>query len=510
MEIKPDGKKIKMAILVGTPDYINLKSLPACAHDIKKMKSLLDATEKYDLVEAITDTNSDKVKDKIREIFNKYRGTDIDELFFYFTGHGTYERDDVLLCCGNFDEKTPATTSLTNSELDDLIRGISPELTVKILDACRSGAQYIKDSENVFDKALHDAKSKLKKFYCMSSSQLDQSSYASADLSYFTQKFIEGATRKDSGTIYYRDIVSFIADSFAETEDQTPSFVHQGDGLEEFSKVNQKIVALRQNTAIKETTTEESTTELDKIITSNDTLYVTEEIVSKSLIESVELLKKAQLTDPTVNRYYNKEVEVNSSIEKLDDIKELAAWAANDSLDKRFLIKIENQGYWSEEISARYIPALSTISSLANLSTEQANQPRRVRRFRPVSISNLHKFPIETVSICFRPKNHPSLKTLLMRIAIIHSRTEVMVLAHMGILTSIGWNLEKLDSKNSKWTYKIFFWKDLVSDPALLWKIPFESGENAVKAYLVALTESEQKKIPEGDAATKADMTKKD
>jgi hypothetical protein len=79
----------------------------------------------------------------LRSFFSKYQtGGNIDETLIYFSGHGVYQ-NDALLCCTDFDINRPATTSISNSELDDLLRSVKPNVAVKVIDACQSGSPYI-------------------------------------------------------------------------------------------------------------------------------------------------------------------------------------------------------------------------------------------------------------------------------------------------------------------------------------------------------------------------------
>src|SRR5436190_23351648 len=100
------------------------------------MRDLLAATEQYADIEVILeDTSAGKVKDRIRSFISQRQGKPINEVFFYFSGHGFYD-SDLMLCCSDFDSKKPASTCVSNTEIDDLLRGLAPELAVKVLDAC--------------------------------------------------------------------------------------------------------------------------------------------------------------------------------------------------------------------------------------------------------------------------------------------------------------------------------------------------------------------------------------
>jgi len=189
---------MNIAILIGISKYKSEAPLPACSHDVENMRRLLAATKKYDDIQLVhVNTNASQVKDALRQFFAKYQATaGIEEALIYFSGHGTYQ-NDAMLCCSDFDSNRPATTSISNGELDDLLRSAKPNVAVKIIDACQSGSPYIKDASAGFEKAL--SKSSLNSFICMASSRQDQQSYASAGESIFTAKWIDAALSKING-----------------------------------------------------------------------------------------------------------------------------------------------------------------------------------------------------------------------------------------------------------------------------------------------------------------------
>lgn len=234
---------MNIAILIGISKYKNQADLPACSYDVKNLRNVLVATKKYDDVEIVVEnTNSSHVKDALRDFFAKYQSAaPIREALVYFSGHGTYQ-SDALLCCSDYDASRPATTSISNTELDDLLRSVNPDVAVKIIDACQSGAPYIKDANAGFEKSLKS--SQLNSFICMASSKQNQSSFASTTESFFTSKWIDAALVKHEGKVLYRDIQAALADAFVSTPEQTPFFVNQGTGLEFFAEVTDEMRAL--------------------------------------------------------------------------------------------------------------------------------------------------------------------------------------------------------------------------------------------------------------------------
>ena len=290
---------MNLALLIGIDKYDRLPPLPACANDLTIMHDTLKATNKYQEIQLIGSACAADTKEKLREFFSKYSSTStIDEIFIYFSGHGGYQ-DDALYCCSDFDEKRAATTSISNTELDDLLRSANPKVAVKVIDACQSGAPYIKDTGNSFVKSIKA--SKLASFICMASSQHDQNSYASSSSSFFTDAWTNAAL--SSGTILYRDIQAALADAFASVPDQTPFFVNQGSGLEVFSIVNEEMSSLfaARNSASSTLATGKSIDEILKLeVAKSDSRFIEYEEAVAAIESSISLLKDKKLSDTLV------------------------------------------------------------------------------------------------------------------------------------------------------------------------------------------------------------------
>lgn len=215
-----------IAILVGNSTYQRQSTLDCCHNDLAAMAGLLEATGRYANVATIEDTRADDLKTKIREALAKHEAHS--EIFFYFTGHGMASDTDFYLCATDFDENRPNETGLSNSELYELLRTASPELVVKITDACNSGTLLIKASGEL----LQPRKTGLKHIIQISSCLESQSSLAGTPLSAFTERFCLASLRKTSGPVYYSDIINTLRDDYLNNGLQTPHFVSQGTGRE--------------------------------------------------------------------------------------------------------------------------------------------------------------------------------------------------------------------------------------------------------------------------------------
>jgi hypothetical protein len=110
-------------------------------------------------------------------------------------------------------------------------------------------------------------------------------------------------------------------------------------------------------------------------------------------------------------------------------------------------------------------------------------------RERPIHLEATQSLPFEVAEVTFLPKNHPSLKAFILYIGIVHSLTDVMVLSAFVRLTEKGWSDRSpdLDEDEVQWRFKSYKWKDVVSQPKLIWKETMALGENKIKSYLKRL-----------------------
>jgi len=217
-----------IAILVGNTTYQHLTQLDCCRNDVLAVKALIEATQKFDVVEPVIDADSSTLKDRIRAVLDSH--DTVNELFFYFTGHGSYRNSEFYFCATDFDPKRPNGTGLSLDEFYTFVRSKSPELSVLVVDACNSGVPLIKaESAAVFGR-----KEGLKGLVQMASSLETQSSFTGDPLSAFTDKFKAAVLKRTEGPVYYGDIISALRDEFLNNTDQTPHFNCQGTQRETF------------------------------------------------------------------------------------------------------------------------------------------------------------------------------------------------------------------------------------------------------------------------------------
>ncbi|MFN3347971.1 caspase domain-containing protein [Pseudorhodoplanes sp.] len=228
------------AILIGNSEYQNAAELACCRADVVAVEQLLIATGKYATITKIQDADAGDLKERLRSALDAAASPD--ELFFYFSGHGYMHEREFFLCPTDFDSRRPNQTGLSRAELHTLLRLPDANLVVKVLDACYSGTLMIKSEFNWLMQQAKDFKNIIQFASCTET----QESLAGHPLSLFTDQFRAAALSKLDGPVYYTDIVNCLRDEFLENESQTPFFVSQCTGREQFVDDAKKMDTLRK------------------------------------------------------------------------------------------------------------------------------------------------------------------------------------------------------------------------------------------------------------------------
>jgi len=365
---------MRLAIIVGVGTYNILTDLPACINDSNAVEKIIRMTKKYNEIAIVNNTtNARDIMLKITEVVEKYNDKDVSELFFYFSGHGEYTNNEFYYLCSDFNPDRRNSTTLKNSELDELFKTLAPKLMIKVVDACQSGVSYIKEYAQL-EKYLIKKQEGFKDLYFMFSSQADQSSYADNKMSFFTKSFINSILNCEDNIIRYRDITNYIADDFQGIDDQVPIFVNQASLLEKFGEIpkadRDDYIKLIKNDK-----------EVPKELT---------------LVERVKLKTSQYCTDEDL-------VSIYSSIESF-----LKNYTYNESLDELFDIEITTQKYddlnGHEEI-IQYIEKKNNIkyrakvedkslASTINGSTFDTFYIKIKRKFESLRDYNITLFPV--------------------------------------------------------------------------------------------------------------------
>ena len=234
---------MNLAILIAISRYDHAQDLPGCTQDAHNMRELLLACQKYDHILEITQkASASDIWQTLQAFVTEHRDKSVNEVMLYFSGHGYYQ-GDARFCGSDFQASQRHRTSVSNVEIDLLLRQLKPRVMVKVIDACQSGMPYIKGEQDAFKLAL--GRSVLPSFISMASSQCDQPSYVNIEGSDFTLKWIEAVLYTQAGPIYYSDIGAYLAEAFEGNADQTPFFVSQGHGREMLCVMNESLAKLR-------------------------------------------------------------------------------------------------------------------------------------------------------------------------------------------------------------------------------------------------------------------------
>jgi uncharacterized caspase-like protein len=501
-----------VAVVVGMSEYTSLDSLRHCKKDADLVKQLLVSTSRFDGgdVLCITDMSASDTKDTLREQFQVWSSVGVDEIFIYFSGHASYKDNQLLLCCADYSDATAMVTSVSLVELDDLVRTLSASSLTRIVDACHSGVQYVKDGGiHAMTHTVGAVSTSLPKDCRLwASSGLKQQSYASDDLptSDFTHAFLLGATggnepAKPGKRILYRDIQNHIADYFRDRELQTPYFTSQGNNLEVFSEVSEALLSVRSEVLppapprAGELPAITQAKQLSDVVAERDLLYVSRTEVDAALQQSIEHLRSATIDDELVAQHYTLLVHTSAKVRGHDGIKRLAIWIQEQKWQEQYFVKIEESSRRIKRNPGLYglLARQQTMSLMNPYGTEDDDESRYETVYYPSGVSTTQELPYEVIDVRFTKKN-PSLSDYSLTMAIFHSRTHVVVLSGPATYKATGWDQEEVDWGDVKWSHSRVVWKDVVANCDRIWKMPFSTAVARLHDRLLQL-------IPESDVA---------
>lgn len=386
---------MNVAIVIGVCNYKNAPDLSACFNDAQIINSIIQATNKYDDILFLDgqEINSYDVKSSIIEFIKTHKEQPVQELFFYFSGHGKADEGDFYYITTDTSIEHINSTSLQNSELDTLLRELNPQLFVKIVDACNSGVSYIKgnslapdDANSLLEKSIKQKD--FNKCYFMSSSQFDQNSYASMKMSDFTNSFISCIINSPaSNVIRYKHIVDAVSDYFENNKKQKPFFVLQADMTEEFCISTDELINLSKGIVYDEPVRSNTKTDEElsleqkvlKAIVKCATLKETQE-VSQQLTE---LVKAYTCTNKNIDEYFNLTIkELNPS--SVPMAKGIGEWVNKNQVPFRLFAEPR---YKKEEVENSIVGYVQTRNKLVGyIDTTQNLEPGNVIVIHPKNL----------------------------------------------------------------------------------------------------------------------------
>ncbi|EAH6868772.1 caspase family protein [Campylobacter lari] len=307
-----------IAILVGNSEYQNLSKLHLCREDISSMQNILNLSKKFE-IHIFENYQSEQLKSELSKIIRELEKFKINELLFYYTGHGLFKERFYYLPI-NFTDKQFETTSLSNDELDNMLKSLDAEMVIKIIDACQSGQQYIKESDQAsVKKSL--TQHFFKKCHFFFSSMNNQSSMGDDKGSYFTNAIIESILAHKTDSIRYMDVQSYVADYFSSrSESQTPFFVNQSNATEIFLNELTSIQKEFENNNLMTNNGEDIVQEIE-----NDKIDIVEKLKTlskKYIVEDVaQKTIKCIFDENNINSMFNDDIKLiyDIKIEKHND-----------------------------------------------------------------------------------------------------------------------------------------------------------------------------------------------
>ncbi len=471
---------MKLAIIIGVSEYESCDSLTACKNDVVMMKGIFEHLEKFEDICVIADSPKGIVaKKKLTEFIKKYEEKDVEELVFYYTGHGDRYDDDFFYLFSDFNENEKEFTSLRNTELDSLIRNLNPDLTVKIVDACYSGSQYVKSDSDIEPFLVKSAKENdLKNLYFFHSSSSEETSLASDLYSYFTYSFCKSLTKID-GSIRYRDIMGLVADDMNLSGYPKPTFVVQANNLEIFGEMKPDLLSYTKNALGLIDTPEDiihnpivsfhaGNSLLELVTQKSSEEYCTYEEASSN-IEQIRDNLKTEFWPNDIDMLFDVEQTETESTRNIPNSVEIGRWIHKQTEDNFFAEpSYETRKYFKDEyveIPKKPSKNRGIFGSIShNLSAfgldDTDYQLEKVEKNQQVinGFNYTAESPFRSLKLQFKPK-HSALENYCFTIVLLFSRNSLALFNAKESLPYESWDSIAYP-KASSWKVKVVSLKD--------------------------------------------------
>jgi hypothetical protein len=415
---------MNIAIVIAVSNYTSPgNNLPASKKDGEIMSVILNATKKYEKVLTInSNETSSQTKEILSNFFVECKGVKIDELFFYYSGHGEFSNDEFYYLLSDFDHKRKNQTSLQNNEVDDLIRTLNPHIVVKVIDACQSGTSYIKESD-VLTKYFNETKKGFNKCYFLNSSLSNQASYQDENLSFFTYSFIQALKDHPTSEIRYKDIIDFILDEFNGNQDQTPFFVIQAELTEKFCSLTPEFKnILSASDTLESNKEQKKTPSLLDLVKTNAKEYVDKEGALQALEFTKTEIEK-MILDKEIQDLYELKIFFFEDNNTLVGVNAIGRWLKNNTHD--FFAKPQYSEYYDEDGEVVYI---SGYELLIDGTT-----------YKSAIVEILGKYP--------------NVKSYRCNVALLVSKKQLTFFYSILQYIENGWDDKNIKEDGMKWTY---------------------------------------------------------
>lgn len=449
---------MRIAIIIGISEFDNYNNLSGCINDINAINDLLIATKEFDEIKIFeNEVRSDKIKSELPKIFSELKGKDIEELFFYFSGHGSFINNEFYYILSDSDENEKRRTSLQNSEIDNMIKSIKPKMVTKVIDACQSGVSYIKGNTNIVEKYYAKTTDSFEKCYFMHSSMTSQYSYQNNDLSDFTKSILESINTNKKDSIRYKDIIDYVSDEFEKSTEQTPFFITQADHTEKFISASPKVYKALEKYIKKEEKKESKPPKENKIEYKSyiDKIKKDSEIYS-SQEETLNLINaiKEQIQNEELQTEIKEIFELQPSFEYyLRDLpkgSQIARWLESNPNNFFASADYEKESYQEEETRANLFGGWTELMKGNKIVTKYRN----VLMGFELSID----LPYKYVVVDFKPL-FPNLHQYALLITFLVSKKDIKIFTAFTSYAETDWT-RKVINQNFKWSSSDFLIKN--------------------------------------------------
>lgn len=457
---------MKAAILMAQSDYQNVNKLPACKNDLTHMTNLIEETHSYDKVIIIDDKTStaSDAKDKIIQFVETSKGEQLDEIFLYFSGHGDFDGKEFYYVWSDYLNTKKRQTCLQNSEIDALIKQLSPKMVIKVVDACHSGIPYVKDNDSMA-KFLTSSEKDFNKCYFLFSSQNDEYALADSNASYFTDSFLQSMNQDIGKKVRYKDIIDYISDYFDQNGKQTPFFVTQADFTDVFCIITEQIRELVKGInavpRVGPAAALPAKSSLFEIIKKDSEKYVPYNVVTDCLTMMHDEAQKAKpLGD--LSECFTVEIENVETYEQIPQIKNIASWINKQGSEIYADVNYEDETYTERVPKNNYFSSLAISASIwKNYDINSSDNYEVVTRTRRSPRAFVHKFdlPYKGIIITYKALL-PNLLNYSFFIIPLLSRTKLHLFVTKVNYIRTTWDEQKIDNNSAKWAYVMLNYSD--------------------------------------------------
>ena len=465
---------MNLAIIISVSEYVDSKNnLPGCKKDAECINSIINKTNKFDEILFINEKlSSGKVKEKLTAFISEHKSKKVDELFFYYTGHGEFQNNEFYYLLSDYNQDKKNQTSLQNEEVDSLFRTLNPELVIKVIDACQSGKAYIKEA-GAITKYFQKTIDRFDRCYFLNSSLKDQSSFQTDEISDFTLSFINSIKEHDTSEIRYKDIIDFISDDFEKNTLQTPFFVVQADYTEKFCVINKTLkeyLDVLDTTNISQTDTKElELTLLDKIKKQASEYFTKEQAIQ--LVNDIQIELSQYKLNSELNEIYDSNIIFLENYDGIVNKNTIGKWL--DENPHEYFAKSNH----TRERKDRYSNIFGNVATAVSLLNPNANDDNYewVRNGFEIEVEVPYKTIIFTLDSKF-----PNIESYTARIIYLLSKKQIRFFYFLTNFETKNWDEKKINTK-IEWFSSEYPLKDKAKIIGGLHKIFNELSDKAKK-----------------------------